>query len=141
MERAEDKTILVVDDEPNVIAGLRRMLRSQRSEWEMEFSTSAREALERMTKTSFDVIVTDMRMPGMDGAHLLSEVMKRHPNTVRIMLSGQSDQEAILQAVGPAHQFLSKPCEPDLLKSTISRACTLRAKLANESLKNLISHT
>ena len=87
------KKILFVDDETNLLAGLQRMLRSMRSEWQMAFAPGAHEALEILRSDSFDVIVTDMRMPGMDGCQLLNEVKERYPNIVRIILSGHSDKE------------------------------------------------
>jgi YesN/AraC family two-component response regulator len=68
------KRILFVDDEPMVLDGLRRSLHSMRKDWEMVFVTSGSEALESMANQSFDIVVTDMRMPGMDGAQLLEEV-------------------------------------------------------------------
>ena len=133
------RRILFVDDEPNVLQGLKRMLRGMRNEWEMSFAESGPEALETMTKEHFDVVVSDMRMPGMDGAQLLSEVKKRHPHVVRIVLSGQSDKEMVLKSVRPAHQYLSKPCDADTLKSSVSRACALRDILSDNSLKQIIS--
>jgi YesN/AraC family two-component response regulator len=101
--------ILFVDDELNVLQGLQRMLRVMRHEWNMAFAQSGQEALDILSKESFDVVVSDMRMPGMDGAQLLNEVMKRYPQIVRIVLSGQSDREMVLKSVRPAHQYLSKP--------------------------------
>ena len=89
-------------------------------------SLAAMDALQTLTRTPFDVVVSDMRMPGMDGAKLLKEVQGRFPHIVRIVLSGQSDQNMIDQARGAAHQYLAKPCQPDKLKATISRACDLR---------------
>ena len=133
------KRILFVDDEPNILQGLRRMLRPMRKEWEMAFASSGEEALTLMDTQGFDVIVSDMRMPGMDGATLLNEVMRRHPETVRFVLSGQSDKETIFRSVGPTHQFLAKPCDPDVLKATVDRAFSLRDLLTNEHLKNLVS--
>lgn len=133
------RRILFVDDEPNVLQGLQRMLRSMRHGWEMAFAESGLVALDLLASAPFDVIVSDMRMPGMDGAQLLSEVMRRHPQIVRIVLSGQSDQETLLRAVGPAHQYLAKPCEAERLKATVSRACALHDRLADESLKRLVS--
>ncbi len=133
------KRILFVDDDPNVLQGLRRMLRTMRHEWSMEFAASGRDALEILEQVPFDVVVTDMRMPGMDGAALLTEVMKRYPQIVRIVLSGQSDEDTILRSVGPAHQYLSKPCDADRLKATVGRACALRDLLGDGSLKRLVS--
>jgi putative nucleotidyltransferase with HDIG domain len=105
----------------------------------MEFMDSAQSALERLEKEPFDVVVADMRMPGMSGDQLLNEVMRRHPQTVRFILSGQSDKEAVLRSVGPTHQFLAKPCEADNLRSAIGRACGLRDLLKADSLKRVIS--
>jgi HD-like signal output (HDOD) protein len=133
------KQILFVDDEPRLLSGLRRMLRSLRDEWDMEFVASGREALERLASVRFDVVVSDMRMPGMDGSQLLDEVMRRYPDTVRIILSGQCDRQAVLKAVGPAHLFLAKPCDAQTLKSTVAHACELRDGLADVRHKNLVS--
>ena len=117
------KRVLFVDDEGRILQGLRRMLRALRHEVELNFAQSGPEALERFEESPFDVLVTDMRMPGMNGAELLNEILARHPGTVRIVLSGQCDQETVLQCVGPAHQFLTKPCGSEVLKSTVVRAC------------------
>ncbi len=133
------KKILFVDDEPNVLQGLQRMLRSMRHDWEMAFAQSGQEALEVLERNPFDVVISDMRMPGMNGAQLLTEIMKRHPQAVRIILSGQSDQEAILRSIGPTHQYLAKPCDAEALKSTVARACALRDLLTSEALQQLVS--
>jgi HD-like signal output (HDOD) protein len=131
------KNLLFVDDEPRVLQGLQRQLHAMRNEWQMNFLDSGTKALEFMSTTPADVIVTDMMMPGMDGAQLLTEVMKRYPNTVRIVLSGQADRESVLRLVGPAHQYLSKPCDAEELRVAIGRAFALRDLLANEQLKQL----
>jgi YesN/AraC family two-component response regulator len=119
------KKILFVDDEPLVLQGLKRMLRRERTEWDMTFVESGREALEMMEITSIDVVVSDMRMPGMNGAELLEQVTARHPETVRIILSGYADQDLVLKSIGTAHQYLAKPCDPTTLKATIKRATNL----------------
>lgn len=133
------RRILFVDDEPRVLQGLRRMLRSMRDEWEMAFAGGGQEALDILSMKPFDVVVTDMRMPGMDGAKLLSEVLRGYPQIVRIVLSGHSEREMILKAVQRTHQYLSKPCDADALKSTVARACALRDLLADDSVKGLVS--
>lgn len=135
------RRILFVDDELNVLDGLRRVLRPYRAEWDMEFVGGSRDALALLATKAFDVIVTDMRMPGMDGAELLKKVRELHPDAVRIMLSGQSDQEAIQRSIGRTHQYLSKPCDPESLHAVIRRSCDLRDRLGNESLKRLVSQT
>lgn len=131
--------ILFVDDEPKVLEGLRRMMRSIRHEWEITTAASGPEALEHMSRNLVDVVVTDMRMPEMDGNQLLNEVKNRYPEVVRIVLSGQSDREMVLKSVRPAHQYLSKPCNDEVLKSAIRRSCGLRDLLADKFLKQLIS--
>lgn len=133
------RSILFVDDEPNILQGLQRLLRPLREEWRMAFANSGAAALKAMEENVFDVVVSDMRMPGMNGAELLTAVRARHPQVVRIILSGQSDREMIMRSVGPAHQFLAKPCDPAVLKGTIQRACALRELLADRNLKQLIS--
>jgi putative nucleotidyltransferase with HDIG domain len=130
--------VLFVDDEAMVLQGLQRMLRSMRAEWEMEFVENGEAALGLMAQKPFDVIVSDMRMPRMNGAELLAEVMKRHPSTVRLILSGYADKDLILKCVGSTHQYLSKPCDADTLKATIVRASNLEDSLHNERLKSLV---
>lgn len=131
---------LFVDDEPQVLRALERMLDAADVEWEAEFAGDAAEALEMLANEDFDAIITDMRMPGMDGAELLHEVSKLYPHIVRIVLSGQADKEAVLRAVQPMHQYLSKPCAAETLKSTISRACAMRDTLSSESLRKTITN-
>jgi len=132
------KRILFVDDEPNILDGLKRMLRSQRKVWHMAFTTSGAEALSVMADEPFDVIVTDMKMPGMNGAELLQRVQDEHPRTIRFVLSGHADLEASLQSIAVSHQFLSKPCEAGLLKSVVERACGLDDLLQQQSLRRIL---
>ncbi len=141
METSMQKVrVLFVDDEPNVLSGLRRVLHGMRADWEMVFAGSGAEALETLSRSTFHVVVSDMRMPGMDGAQLLNEVLRRHPHIVRIVLSGYSDKELIMRSVGATHQYLSKPCDPDTLKQAVSNALSLRELLHDEpSLMPLIA--
>ncbi len=106
----------------------------------MEFAGSGPEALNRLSQNSFDVVVSDMRMPGMDGAQLLTEVKRRHPQMARVILSGHSEKEFVMKSVRIAHQYLAKPCEVETLKSVVMRTCTLRTLLADDSLKRLVSN-
>lgn len=132
-------SILFVDDEPAITQALKRMLRPMRREWDMHFALSAKEALQFMETHSVDVLVSDMRMPEMNGAELLHQVMKLYPQVIRIILSGQSDQEAILKTVKPAHQFLTKPCDPETLQHTIKKTLRLKGSLENPALQNLVA--
>lgn len=133
--------ILFVDDEMKVLEGLRRMLRGLRHQWHMEFAEGGQSALEYLAREPFDVVVTDMRMPGMDGSQLLAEIARLYPATVRIILSGQCDRPTVLKAVGPAHQFLSKPCDSERLKATVAKACKLRDRLPDDWLRQVVSRT
>src|SRR5271155_5356762 len=133
-----NKRILFVDDEPMILQGIQHSLRGMRAEWEVELANSGVQALETMAKSPFDVVTTDMRMPGMDGAQLLDLVKAKFPRTVRIILSGQSDRETILRSVGPSHQYLSKPCDLDELKQRLVRAFALRDMLNDTHLKEVI---
>ncbi|HWD91291.1 MAG TPA: response regulator [Verrucomicrobiae bacterium] len=133
------KRILFVDDEEMVLRGLGRLLRPMSHEWEMQFVTSGAKALEKMAEVPFDIVVSDMRMPGMNGAELLNEVMKRYPRTVRLILSGFADRELILKCVGSTHQYLSKPCDERELKMAMLRATRLEESLENETLRQLVT--
>jgi len=132
------KRILFVDDEPMVLQGIERSLRSARKEWQMEFANGGPQALQMMEGSAFDVVITDMRMPGMDGAQLLELVKTRFPRTLRMVLSGQSDRETILRSVGPTHQYLSKPCDVEELRQKLTRAFALRDLLENPRLKEIV---
>jgi len=116
-----NKRILFVDDDAKVLQALERMLYPLRTEWEMLFVGGASEALTLLAQHPCDVIVSDMRMPEMDGAQLLAAVRHKHPQMIRIGLSGQSSQETDLRAIRSAHQYLAKPCTPELLKATLTR--------------------
>src|SRR5579864_5864708 len=131
--------ILFVDDEPRVLEGLQRSLRPLRKEWSAAFAEGGVQALAVLAREPFDVIVTDMRMPGMNGAALLEQVARLYPDTLRIVLSGQSDLENVVQSAGVTHQYLSKPCTVDKLKNTVQRAVWLREVLTRPSLRQLLS--
>ena len=133
------KSVLFVDDEINVLDGLRRMLRGKREEWDMEFAASGEDALKIMEGRHFDVVVTDMRMPGMLGYQLLETIMERSPDTIRFILSGHADQDLICKALGSTHQYMSKPCETEVLVNAIDRAFAIRDILRKDSLKKLVA--
>lgn len=137
--QTKTKRVLFVDDEPNLLSGLKRSLRGQRQIWEMYFVESGEEALQVINKTPIDVVVSDMWMPVMNGAQLLNEIARLQPQTIRFVLSGHSDEKSILSLVGTAHRYLSKPCSPDVLKSVLERAFMLSDLLQDSSLISLIA--
>ncbi len=130
--------VLFVDDDPLILAGLKRLMRRFAQDLQAEFVTSGLEALTLLSQQPFDAIVSDMRMPGMDGAELLYRVRTEHPDMVRLILSGQSPQESMFRALGPAHRFLSKPCRPTELLAFLNRALAIRDRLANQDLRSLV---
>jgi putative nucleotidyltransferase with HDIG domain len=130
--------ILFVDDERDVLDGIRRNLHSMRSEWSLEFASSGVEALALLEKSPVDVIISDMRMPGMDGWQLLAEVKRRHPETVRFILSGQADPGSVMRTIGTAHQYLAKPCDAATIKRVIAQAQQLRQMLNDNRLAALV---
>jgi HD-like signal output (HDOD) protein len=132
----QSQRVLFVDDEPRVLRGLFRLLRDDR--WVLESAESGLEALEKLARAPFDVIVSDYRMPGMDGVTLLEHVRDAHPETVRIVLSGDIDQSSVLRSTAVAHQCLSKPCQPEFIVAALERAQRLRAMLAQEGLRRMI---
>jgi len=130
--------VLFVDDEPNVLHAMRRSLHSMRHEWGMDFVLGGEEALQALEAAPADVIVSDMRMPGMDGWQLLTEVKKRHPQTVRLILSGHAEATSIMRAVGIAHQYLAKPCEGAAVKLAIAQTQSLRHLVQSDHLAALV---
>lgn len=123
--------VLLVDDEPEVTRSLRRGLRKE--PWDIVTADSAEEALERLAESPFDVVVSDERMPGMQGSDLLSHVRTAHPSAIRIILSGQASVEAAVKAINSAevYRFLVKPCPSEEVVLTIIEALHKRAERRN----------
>jgi HD-like signal output (HDOD) protein/CheY-like chemotaxis protein len=132
------KRILFVDDEPHVLDGLRGLLRKQRKEWQMTFALGGEQALRELATTAFDMIVSDMRMPDVDGATLLRKVQQEYPHIIRIVLSGQTEQDITRRMVHVAHQFLAKPFDGQELQQVIERAFKLSALLAQPALRSSV---
>ena len=131
--------ILFVDDEEGVLRLLQRMLKPMRDEWEMAFCDSGPAALRAMEAAPFDVVVSDMSLPGMSGAQLLAETSRLHPATIRLILSGHEDRHLVMQCVGVAHQYLFKSADVGMLVAAVKRAVDLRGILRNEALCGLIA--
>ncbi|MFP4657878.1 MAG: response regulator [Desulfonatronovibrionaceae bacterium] len=138
-EEMEKTKILFVDDESNILFGLKRMLRSMHNVWEMRFIQDPHEAVQVAEQEHFDVVVTDMRMPEMDGAELLERISRISPSTVRIILSGYSDKQMSLSTVPVAHQFLVKPTSPERLFGVIESSLALSSILKSRPLLELVS--
>lgn len=133
------KNILFVDDDPNILDSFRAMLHRRRKEWAVHTANSGEEALEYMERERMDLVVADIRMPGMDGVQLLNRVRELHPETARVVLSGYSEFSATLNAVKPAHQFLMKPCQPEVLQSVLDRLLIMKEMLQDDTLRQVIN--
>jgi HD-like signal output (HDOD) protein len=131
----EKLNVLFVDDEPKIVDGLRRQLRDRRNEWDMRFATSGEMALKLLGERHADVIVSDMRMPGMTGGQLLERVRDLHPQATRIILSGQTDEAELVGVLGSVHQYLQKPCNGENLCRSIDRTRKLAKLLSQSALR------
>lgn len=120
------RSILFVDDDPLVLDGLRDALRPRRARWTMSFVLGGDAAIRAMEATTYDLIVSDLRMPGLDGAALLERARQQSPTTVRVILSGHADMRMVARAAGAAHRLLAKPCDSEELAMVIERSCALR---------------
>lgn len=133
------RSILLVDDLPDVLQAQSHLLRYAFPDWDIGLADSGEAALRMMAERPYDVVVSDMRMPGMNGAELLNEVMRLYPRTVRLILSAFADQEQVLRSVGSTHQYLTKPCDLRSLKTAILRATSLEDGLNNQTLVDITS--
>jgi len=133
------RRVVFVDDAPEILQHLRRILAPMQSEWEMQFFASATQALAAIRESPCDVVVSDMTMPGMDGAKFLGEVLKGHPQTIRVVLSGDQSPYNYVRSAAVAHRFLQKPFDVVTLKATIERADALRVLLGNPALRHLVN--
>ena len=115
--------ILVLDDEENIVNSIKRCLRKV-SDWNVETFTTGAEALQNARSFSFDLFISDFRMPEMNGVEFLSEAKKIQPNAARIILSGYTDLEALVGAINEAEifRFINKPWNDYELILTIEQA-------------------
>ena len=132
------RDILFVDDEPELLDSLRARLYKHRHEWNMKFVLSGADAIATLEQQRVDLIVSDVRMPGMDGGQLLSVVKQRWPTTVRIIVSGYSDPAQAVRLTSLAHQYIAKPCEGRELENIIERCFNLQDLLNQEPLRRMV---
>jgi putative nucleotidyltransferase with HDIG domain len=153
MDRPKTR-ILFVDDEPIILELLKLSVSSMSDEWETAYAKSAEEALALMGPSrpeggepqrppgreieAFDIVISDMQLPGISGAQLLNDIMRRFPGTIRIILSGHGDQELVMRCVGATHQFLLKPFKLADLKAVLKRIHGLKERLHSEEIKRLV---
>ena len=133
------KRVLFVDDDPNILTILRQLLSKMSSEWDVQYAAGGKEALDIMSTEPVDVLVTDLRMPGISGSQLLTEVERLYPQTVRLVFSGVSDLATVYEAVEHTHQYLAKPADITVLRDTVAHLLSMRSVLSSDSLKNVVN--
>ena len=137
MSAPQPRQILFVDDDPAILSGLRVRLHRFDSRWAMYFADSGAAAIEALERCDYDLIIADVRMPGMDGVELLRTVSERWPNTIRIALSGYAGEKQVARLVPYAHQYLNKPCPSSQLEELIERCLRLHELLPDARLRAL----
>ncbi len=128
------KNILFVDDDEHVTDGIMRQLRPYREEWRIFIAKNAEQALKIMATQPIDLIVSDLVMPGMGGDELLKTVNTLYPATVRMVLSGYTDEKTLKISLEVAHQYLSKPCSAETLRESISQVFKIQACVRNPQI-------
>lgn len=130
--------LLFVDDEARILSGIENALLFEDGDWDAEFSNSGSDAIERMNKADYDVLITDMQMPGLTGADVLEHATTQTPDMIRMVLSGEVNEELAQRAMPLAHEFVSKPCEPEKLFQIITRVFGSSRSLTAESGSNVL---
>jgi len=133
-----NKRILFVEDNPLLREMYLMMMEGETEAWVSKAAANAKEALELMDKESFDVVVSDLRMPGMDGIELMGVVRQMYPRCSRIIISGLNDQAEIARSLDSTHQFVAKPVNLNALRATLSRLGGLELYLNDPKLQSLV---
>lgn len=133
--------VLFIDDEPMLLTGLRRALRSMAPQWTVRFADSGASALDQLLRRPADVVVSDIRMPGMDGLELLSRVRDQYPGTLRVALSGHNELEHVLAAVAVTHRFLYKPCDVQLLQATVTQLLEINQRINSPRMQAFVTRS
>jgi putative nucleotidyltransferase with HDIG domain len=133
------RNILFVDDDPIMRELFGAVLLAEPERWGVTTAESGEAALPFLDTDFFDVVVSDMRMPGMDGVALIREVKRRSPRTARIILSGVVDQKEIAESLRETHQFMPKPFRPKALRATLARISGLDAYLQDEKIRDTVA--
>lgn len=131
------KQILFVEDDQLILELYGRLLANERGRWETTLANNGEAAMRLLRQRRFDVVVSDMEMPGMNGIALLTEVRELHPQTSRVLISGFADQAMAAESLDCTHLFIPKPFDFKLLRSTLARLGSLDAYLRDEKLRGL----
>jgi len=130
--------VLFVDDHPDELQGLLAALAKGQPEWVIRVAASGREALALLQQRAADVVVSDFRMPGMDGGSLLDRVRHQYPSAVRLILSAEGGARGFMRATAAAHQVLGKPCDVEELRRVIEETAALQNRLQSPALVDAV---
>lgn len=130
--------VLFIDDETALLDMIRRRILSQGEDIAADFAASGTEALSLLGQRDYDVVISDMLMPGMDGSSLLTQVARKHPQTARLILTGQFDPARSLEYARMAHQLLLKPAPVSEILATVRNLSQLRTVLTDKALSELV---
>lgn len=131
------KRILFVDDEP-VRDSVRRLVRPFQAEWDLAFAGTAEEVLSALDTVGADAVVTGLSIPGLEGASLLEAIAVRVPEAVRIVLAPSADQRKVMECASLAHQFITRPCEAEVLHEAISRGFEMESSVRRDRIRALV---
>jgi HD-like signal output (HDOD) protein/ActR/RegA family two-component response regulator len=135
---APRKRILFVDDEPSLLQFYRVIFERQGAGWEMDFADNGHTALSMVAGSSYDAVVSDMRMPQLNGAELLREVSRIQPRTARFIISGFSDRELVMKCLPGTHQFMAKPFDIRDLQNKVVRSMEANDWLESSAVRSMI---
>jgi len=133
------KIIVFVDDEKNILSGIKRNLFGKKDIWNIKYFTDGSKALSFIKENNVSLVISDMKMPNMNGFELMEQISTFSPGTIRIILSGHTDDNIAYKSVRIAHQFLSKPIKTELLISTIEKALKYREIVSNTYLSDIVN--
>ena len=133
------KHVVFADDDPNLLQGLRRSLYGLKNEWRMSFACGGQQVIQILNTEHVDALITDMRMPEVDGAQVVQHAMKVQPHCIRFILSGQADRALTFRTIGYTHQFLAKPCQTDVLVHKLKAIFSLQDQIDDPQLSTRIT--
>jgi putative nucleotidyltransferase with HDIG domain len=133
------RQILFVDDDPLITNGFKRSVDEYENDWDPYFTNSGLDALKILSEQQIDVIITDIKMPAMDGNELLEKVIQLYPGIMRFVLSGNIDEAHAIKTTRYAHQLIVKPCDIHTIRRIVENSCRLGDMLSNPNLKKRIN--